>query len=66
MPWGFVDEWGNNLYDYYSSIIIYANNTLRLTPEDFRRIDRETQIQAGMEAVRKLVDQPVEVPVDAS
>lgn len=28
------------------NVIIFANNELHLTPEDFRRIDRETQIEA--------------------
>jgi hypothetical protein len=38
------------------SVLIHANNQLRLTPAQFRRIDRETQIAEGMTKVRELVD----------
>lgn len=37
--------------------IVYANNNLKLTPDDFRRIDRETQLAEGMAAVEKLVNE---------
>lgn len=44
-------------------VLIYANNTLRLTPDDFRRIDLLTQQEsAGMPAVEALVES-VEVGV---
>jgi hypothetical protein len=44
--------------------IVYANNNLRLTPDDFRRIDIETQIQAGMPDVERLLESvEEEVPV---
>ena len=32
-----------------ADVIIYANDVLRLTPDDFRRIDLETQIAAAVE-----------------
>jgi hypothetical protein len=31
--------------------IVSANNDLKLTPEDFRRIDRETQIEAALKSI---------------
>lgn len=40
--------------------IVYANNVLKLTPEDFRRIDRETQIAAAMPKVEALVESACE------
>lgn len=36
--------------------IVYANNVLKLTPEQFREIDRATQLAEGMAAVERLVD----------
>jgi len=45
--------------------IIYANNELKLTPNDFRRIDIETQIAEGMPAVEKLVESVELEPVRA-
>lgn len=37
-------------------VIAYANNELKLTPDDFRRIDRLTQWQALQEARRLEID----------
>lgn len=39
-----------------AAVIATANNLLPLTPEDFRRIDRETQIAEGMAKVNELLD----------
>jgi len=49
------DMYGNSLYPSHDGFhaVIYANNVLRLKPEEFRKIDRESQIGA---AVRPLVD----------
>lgn len=47
-----------------SMVIVYANNVLGLTPDDFRRIDRLTAIE---EMARKLVEsaEGTEVPKEA-
>ena len=39
-----------------NDVIIYANDVLRLTPDDFRRIDIETQIAAAVEPLVESVE----------
>lgn len=36
------------------AVLAYANNELKLTPDDFRRIDRETQIEAALKSIEQL------------
>lgn len=41
-------HWDGTLEFDNAMVVIYANNVLKLTPEDFRRIDRETQIEEAL------------------
>ena len=56
MPWGFVDEFNSRLSERDDvTVIVYANNTLKLTPEDFREIDRQTQVDEALKSIEAML-----------